>query len=201
MIRPFFLALLLLPLQIRCMFETNINSIKNNLLHFFNKDQELRAKALELDSEKNESSRQEIFNYLGIDAHNEQHCIYLKGVIDLYGWPSISQFGQEACHHAWILVQHCLDKHFQKQCLKKMKNLNSKEVEQKFIAFLHDRIKVNNGELQRYGTQCNTNGEILPCEKKGIKKIDKLRASMGLEPLNEYQEKCKKLYGKYDKQF
>lgn len=201
MIRLLLLTFILLPLQIKCMFEPDINSIKKKLLLFFNKDQELRAKALVLDSEKNESSRQEIFNYLGIDTLNEQHCIYLKEIIDLYGWPKISQFGEETCRHAWILVQHCLDSHFQKQCLEKMKALDSKEIDQKSIAYLYDRIQISTGKPQRYGTQCTLNGEILLCKSKNIEKIDILRASMGLGPLNEYQEKCKKTYGRYDKEF
>ncbi len=170
----------------KCHGMLTAESIKKTLNDYCIEDQELRKKALRLQAT---SSRAEIFKELGIDQINARHSEYLKEVINHYGWPKISEFGQEACQHAWILVQHCNDTEFQKDCLTKMEALDKTEVDSKLIAYLYDRIQINSNLLQRYGTQINEKGEVLPLENPEC--IDELRASVGLEPLQEYLKLCK----------
>lgn len=175
-----FLCIFILS-TMKCQGMLTTESIKKTLHDFFIEDQELRKKALQLQATQ---SRAEIFKDLEIDQINACHIDYLKEVIDCFGWPKISEFGQEVCQHAWILVQHCNDTEFQKDCLTKMEALDKSEVDFKLIAYLYDRIQTNSKLLQRYGTQINDNGEVFSLESPD--RVDELRASVGLEPLCEY---------------
>ena len=78
----------------------------------------------------------------------------LKAIVSEIGWPSIPKVGRQASMWAWLLVQHAdHDLEFQKQCLKMMKHLPEGEIQKKHIAYLDDRVRVNECRPQLYGTQ------------------------------------------------
>jgi hypothetical protein len=117
------------------------------------------------------------------------NTVRLKEIIETIGWPSISKVGSDVSFGAWLLVQHAdFDLDFQKSCLKLMKSLPKNECHQSNMAYLTDRIKVNSGKSQTYGTQFYTNkqGKFTHRPIKDRKNLDKRRLSMGLEPFAEY---------------
>jgi len=86
----------------------------------------------------------------------------LKKIIKEIGWPVISKVGKEASQAAWLVAQHAdHDVKFQEYCLNLMKNASDGDVLKKQIAYLTDRILVNTGKKQLYGTQFYLN-------KKGV---------------------------------
>jgi len=73
-----------------------------------------------------------------IDKANEKN---IEKIVSEIGWPSINKVGKKASADAWLLVQHVGENLiFQKKMLAKMKQLPQKEVDQKQIAKLEDRI-------------------------------------------------------------
>lgn len=127
-----------------------------------------------------------------IKAADQIHVARMKKIVQRFGWPTVSLVGKKASHLAWLLVQHAdFDVSFQKYCLGLMKKAaKNGNVTLANIAFLTDRILVNQGKPQIYGTQFykDKNGKLLPRPIKGLKNLDR-RRKMGLETFGVYKRK------------
>jgi hypothetical protein len=122
------------------------------------------------------------------DSLDPIHTARLKEIIkELDGWPCITKIGTEACDAAWLLAQHAdVQPEFQQQCLEMMKAAPEGEVKLRHIAYLEDRVRVNFGRPQVYGTQFSSVGNILrvrPIEDEN--RLEARRRSMSLEPFAE----------------
>ena len=128
------------------------------------------------------------------------HTIRMKEIVESIGWPSISLVGARASTAAWLLVQHA-DRsiRFQQKCLRLMKQARRGDIDRQLIAYLEDRICVNRGLPQMYGTQFRqVRGSYVlwPLAKRS--KIDALRASVGLGTLKEGVTQYHKKYRQFD---
>jgi hypothetical protein len=123
------------------------------------------------------------------DAVDIDNTNYLRELIDETGWPSISEYGQEVGKATWLLAQHAdHDATFQHRCLELMKSMPTSEVDQTYVAFLEDRMRVNNNESQLYGTQFYKDGErYIPHPIDDMQELDDRRLAMGLESFAEYE--------------
>lgn len=120
---------------------------------------------------------------------DERNTIRMKEIVREHGWPGASLVGVETAHNAWYLVQHAdHDVDFQERCIGLMKLCQPGEVQAVEIAYLEDRIKVNRGQPQVYGTQgrptASGDWDVCPIEVRA--QVDDRRAKVGLEPLNQY---------------
>lgn len=126
-----------------------------------------------------------------VDARNTAR---MKEIIAEYGWPKLSDMGEEAAHNAWLLAQHAdRDLEFQKECLELMESLSKDEVIKKDLALLTDRILIKTVGIQRYGSQFQlmpTYIYIQPVEEPS--KLDERRVSMGLDTMSELFKRYKK---------
>ena len=117
----------------------------------------------------------------------------LKGIIDKYGFPNYDIVGQEGSNNFWLLVQH-QDRNptFQDSVLVKMKiQVDANKASIRNYAYLVDRVKVNTGQKQVYGTQMKLNSEQSSYIPKSVIDPDKLnerRASVGLGTIESYIE-------------
>jgi hypothetical protein len=60
------------------------------------------------------------------------------------------------------------------------------------LAYLEDRVRVNAGQPQLYGTQFSvTGGEIGPCPIEDPQRLDERRAEAGLEPFADYEARMR----------
>lgn len=145
-------------------------------------DQDMRKKKLEDDLWDEE-----------VDKINTEK---MKKIVAKIGWPSASKVGKEASIAAWLLVQHAdRDVEFQSQCLSLMQQLLAGEVRSEDIAHLTDRVRVNSGQLQVYGTQFKqVDGKHVPKDIEDIENINERRKSMGLDTLKENLERIHKKY-------
>ena len=126
------------------------------------------------------------------DAANRQR---LKEIIKEHGWPGKSLVGADGANAAWLLVQHAdADVAFQRECLALTQAAPEGEVSPKDVAYLTDRVLVNDGKKQRYGTQMGMNFEPRPIEDAD--NVDKRRAEIGLPPLAQYVEDAREQYNK-----
>lgn len=117
----------------------------------------------------------------------------MKEIIAKYGWPGKSMVGEKGAHAAWILVQHAdKDVEFQTECLKLMTEAPAGEVSGKDVAYLTDRMLMNSGQKQRYGTQLDGDYKPLPVEDP--EKLDQRRAEVGLNPIAEYIQQVRDSY-------
>jgi hypothetical protein len=123
----------------------------------------------------------------------------LKQYVSQFGWLKRTLVGDLASHYAWLIVQHAdFDSVFQKQILQTMLKLPANEIRLSEVAFLADRILVNAGKSQVYGTQfsIDASGNIVPFPIADMPALEERRAKLGLEPLTDYLEKMMQLYSK-----
>jgi uncharacterized protein DUF6624 len=125
-----------------------------------------------------------------LDSKNRQR---LDEIVQQYGWPKRSVFGEEASGVAFSVVQHAeLD--YQKKYLPLIKEaVAQKEARESDLAMLEDRILTREGKSQIYGTQVRLNQktelmELYPIENE--ESVDARRAAVGLEPLAQYLKKA-----------
>lgn len=165
------------------MLEFNIEYISNEIRKLYEKDQEVR-KVLQSQSVVGEVDK--------------ESSVFMKDLVRQLGdFPRSSVFGQEVCHKAWCLVQHCDDDlAFQKKCLAYMKALPKGEVWEIDIAYLEDRVLVAEGKKQLYGTQFYKapDGKYHPCEISNLNVLRQRRLRVGLEPFDEYRRSFEKLH-------
>jgi hypothetical protein len=150
--------------------------LKNKILIMVKKDQGVRI------------NRKLWKNVEKIDKRN---TLEMKKIIKKYGWPGISLVGKKASMGAWLLIQHA-DRNliFQKKCLELVRRaVRQNEIEKKYLAYLIDRINVNEDKPQVFGTQfyTNKNGEFTTRPIKDKKNLTKRRKKFGLPPFQKYK--------------
>ena len=115
----------------------------------------------------------------------------LKELLKVHRWFTISEFGEKADSNAWLLVQHAdQDLAFQQEVLAVLSTLYAKgETSPRNYAYLWDRVAVNSGKKQRYGTQgkCVDVGVWEPHEVEDPANLAKLRQEVGLQTMDEYK--------------
>ena len=118
----------------------------------------------------------------------------MKELVATVGWLGRSLVGRSAANAAWCLVQHAdHDVAFQKHCLPLIEQaVAAGEAEPDHAAYLYDRIAVAEQRPQRYGTQYGADGKPQPIEDEA--NVDARRASVGLEPLAEYDKRMQALF-------
>ena len=148
--------------------------VRNQILVMYSEDQDMRL-----------SGRHD--NSLDIKNTNE-----MKKIVKKYGWLTYDLVGFTAAKGAWLLVQHAdHDVEFQKKCLELMKEaVRKNQASKEDLAYLTDRVFVNTGKPQLYGTQF---GKKNPIPIKDKKNLDKRRVEMGLGKFKEYKNFMKKL--------
>lgn len=123
-----------------------------------------------------------------VDRRNTKR---MKQIIAKHGWPSRSMVANDGARAAWLLVQHAdHDAAYQRKCLTLMKAVAADAHENRQdIAYLTDRVLVNEGKPQVYGTQFHVSGGMQqPRPIRDAEDVDKRRESMGLSTLKEYTE-------------
>ncbi len=137
-----------------------------------------------------------LLHLLATDSLNYFH---LKNVFHKYGFPNFDLVGVSGSHNFWLLMQH-QDSHpqFQEGVLNKMKEEADRgKAELVDYAYLLDRVKVNTGQLQVYGTQMILNSTKTSYEPKPVIDPDKLnerRKGIGLDSIESYIESMNSRY-------
>jgi hypothetical protein len=110
----------------------------------------------------------------------------LAEILDIHGWPTNGMVGAEAARRAWLIAQHAdrqLD--LQRRALALMAAaVEAGEADPAQLGMLHDRLLVNEGRPQIYGTQIAgvVNGAPVPWPCVDPERMDERRATVGLDP-------------------
>ena len=123
------------------------------------------------------------------EIYNLQNQKAIENLVSKYGWPKISEVGNRAASAAFLVIQHSnLQK--QKTFLPEIKKLcEIGEADWQEYALMFDRIRIDENEKQRFGSQIKYNSEkqkfeLFPLENPT--KVDEWRKEISLQPLNEY---------------
>lgn len=155
-------------------------NLSSKIKNIAEKDNSLRSKYASRGENKDELKG--LIRQLDID-----NTATLKKAVSLHGWRNVIISGGDDC---WYLVQHAdLDVRFQSRAYKAMIRYGDGHIDRSKIAMLYDRIKMNKGLPQKYGTQLRKDknkGRWLPWLIKDEDKIDEYRSSVGLRSIDEY---------------
>ena len=123
------------------------------------------------------------------------HTARFRDLIELVGWPPSSSVGDDGARAAWLLAQHAgeADKEFQASLVPLLAAaVENAEANPEHLAALADRVELEAGRLQIYGTHLEPRGESWAA-LRGVAQPDELdvrRARLGLKPWAEYLDDC-----------
>jgi hypothetical protein len=133
--------------------------------------------------------------------------VRIEVMFSKYGFLGFDKVDTAGSNNFWLLVQHC-DKfpEFQKKVLKAMdREVKRGNANPNNYAYLYDRVKVNAGEKQLFGTQVTyeveTTGRAIP--QIGLAdsaSVDKLRKDYNLEPLRNYLNQMSTMHYEMNKE-
>jgi len=167
--------------------DKDIADIQRSITQLWRNDQAARGAYVSLQTEDRTGS--EYWARQLAAAHSktvdETSKRYIESLLDRHDWIDRKRFGSEVSDQAWILVQHADDHpEFQALVLQRMEShLKSKGVSKENYAYLWDRVAVNTGRKQRYGTQPDWNcvdGKMALKPLEDPENVDRLRSRMGL---------------------
>ncbi len=133
-------------------------------------------------------------------AVNRDNLTWLRSTLaSAKQWPGRTRLGSDGANALWLLVQHAdNDPALQRRALELMMQAATSEVSLPDLALLADRVLVNEGKPQRYGTQFKSDDKgvmrMRPADTSSEAELDARRASMGLPPLAEYRRQLQELY-------
>jgi hypothetical protein len=127
------------------------------------------------------------------------HQILLSKVFEKYGYPGYDMVGKKGSNQFWLMVQHC-DKQpeFQQKVLAAMKKEVAKgNADAKNFAYLTDRVRLNTGQKQVYGTQVTYNldsCQAIPRALTDSSTVNQRRKQVGLPPIEVYLNQMSELH-------
>jgi hypothetical protein len=117
----------------------------------------------------------------------------LAAIVASHGCPGRTLVGEDGVENAWLLAQHAdaqLDR--QREFLVALRAaVEAGDASPRHLAYVSDRVAMNEGRPQRYGTQIAAieDGQVLPWPIDSAGDLDERRAEAGLEPFTEYVER------------
>lgn len=133
------------------------------------------------------------------------HQIRLKEIFDQHGFAGYDLVGQEGSIDFWVMVQH--SDHmpdFQKAVLEKMKiEVDKGNAKPSNYGLLVDRVNLNTGQKQLYGTQVTYNmetGQAYPKSLEDSVNVNERRKSLGLEPIEDYLNRMTEMHFEMNKE-
>lgn len=157
-------------------------SLRDTLLTLQRRDLALRAE-LEADGTLFEGYHPRM------EAIHRDNARQLRELIERFGWPNERLAGQDGAEAAWLIVQHSISEpDFMRSCRYLLeKELATGGAPPWQYAYLDDRIRVSEGNPQRFGTQfeVTSEGPIL-CEVEDSQSLDQRRLEAGLGPIAEH---------------
>ena len=139
------------------------------------------------------------------DSVFSTHKIRLEEIFNQFGYPGYSLVGDEGESNFWKMIQHCdAFPEFQSKVLEKLeKEVAYGNADRRNFGLLTDRVKLNTGEKQIYGTQVTYNslGQAFPRPLADIASVNGRRADVGLEPLEQYLNVMTQMHFEMNKEY
>ena len=114
----------------------------------------------------------------------------LEEIIAENGWPTEAMVGSDGASAAWLVAQHAdFDVEFQREVVALMGvAVTAGQADPTELAYLEDRVAVNSGEPQLYGTQirCRAGKPDPATPLDDPDHVEERRAAVGLGTLDEY---------------
>lgn len=177
--------------------EFSMENIENEelqmeLIKMYVEDQAARGNIMEDKILKYNLDRLQITQDDGVTV-DERNRTRLKEIFEEYGFPNKEIVGKDAMYGIFLMIQHSDgDKEWQKTQLKNIEiAVKNGDMNGQSYAYLYDRIKINSGEKQLYGTQFSSvdpvNKTVELAGTEDIGNLDKRRMEIGMMPIEMYK--------------
>lgn len=125
---------------------------------------------------------------------HRRNAARLREIIHSFGWPGEDIAGKDGAEAAWLIAQHAVgEPEYQRSALALLRTAASEGRAPAWHgAYLEDRIAMQEGRPQRYGTQWlddPADGRIRPWQLADPEHVNDLRAAVGLRPLAQIPER------------
>jgi hypothetical protein len=192
---------ILLLLAINSFGQDSLNiELQSRIYEIYKSDQECRAQLRKYHNNELDTNEFKLSDIeLKIRETDSLNFFQSKNIIDEFGFPGFDIVGEDYSNSFWNIIQHQDNNiDFQKDVLEKMKvECDKGNASILYYAYLIDRVKVNSGENQIYGTQMQLNANSTSYEPKPViepEKLDERRKAVGLIPISEYIETMNSRY-------
>lgn len=170
--------------------DKQIATIQRSIAEQWLKDQIARVAYVRLQTESRSGPEFWAFRLATADTLliDRQSSELMHRVLSEWDWVDRARFGPKVSDFAWLLVQHAdRDAALQSLALERMQTyLADGGIKPANYAYLRDRVAINSGRMQRYGTQpiwkCTPRGtlELHPVEHP--EQLDARRAGLSMKP-------------------
>lgn len=170
----------------------NINvALRNELLEMYKNDQKYRAEINKVFEEKGAYTKevQDLWKKQSeVDAYNIKR---VNEIILSDGFPRKSIVGKKGIEAIFFIVQHAELEYQQKYLPKFQEAAKNGEMKKSTVAMMVDRVEMNLGRPQIYGSQISSNDKNEDEVYKILdeRNVDKRRAAIGLPPMKEYAKR------------
>jgi hypothetical protein len=128
-----------------------------------------------------------------MEAVHVRNAARLRELIAAHGWPAEDIAGDDGAKAAWFIAQHAVgEPEFQRLALNLVQSCAAAgRVPAWHAAYLEDRVAMQEGRPQRFGTQWidePSDGRTRPWRLAEPDHVNELRASVGLGPLHPIPE-------------
>jgi hypothetical protein len=118
----------------------------------------------------------------------------LQEIIRERGWPGESLVGEDGCRAAWVIAQHGgPDPSFRLECEAALTlAVESGDAKPGQLAAVRDRIELDAGRTQLYGTHLEPDGKGWRAVRgiADVSAVEARRQALGLKPWREYVADC-----------
>lgn len=167
--------------------------LRLELVKMFVDDQAARGNLMEELIEKYDINKGDIKEEGGltVDGINRYR---LKEIFIEYGFPTREMVGKDAMQGIFLMIQHADgDIEWQKGQLSNIEMAVERgDMDGQSYAYLYDRIQINNGKKQLYGTQFADvdpiNRTVTLAETDNMDSLDHRRMAVGMMPIEMYKE-------------
>ncbi|HEY7569573.1 MAG TPA: DUF6624 domain-containing protein [Gemmatimonadaceae bacterium] len=120
----------------------------------------------------------------------------LREIVAQHGWPTPQLVGKEGVNAAWLVLQHTPDTAFRRRLMPRLDSAAARgELPAQDLATMTDRILIESGKPQRYGTSfAIVAGRMVAHPIEDTLHVDERRAAVGLPPMAEYVVMLKDAY-------
>lgn len=195
----YFLFLVLLQLMFSCRPEHSTSTttitgqekqrVIKQLDSVFNSDQQPRQQLMML-IEKHGAESKEVKDIWAVITRNDvENLVKVKAVLDQYGWLSAAVVGDDANSALFLVIQHADLKTWEKYVPLMREAVKNKAAKAADLAKLEDRLALEQGEKQLYGTQLGLDVKtnryyVFPIADPDH--VDARRKEMGLDSIHRY---------------
>lgn len=174
-------------------YEVTNPELQLELIKMFINDQVSRKGNMDDVIYKYKLKKEEVVKAADAVDIDEENRNKLKGIFAKYGFPTKKMVGSDAMNGVFLMIQHSDgDKVWQKSQLPNIKlAVKRGDMDGQSYAYLYDRIKINSGDKQLYGTQfakvdlVNKIAELAATED--LENLDGRRMEIGMMPIETYR--------------